>query len=125
MKKIKPLVWVVFCVLSLAGCVQDKRDAPAGDLPPMLTINGVNYRENSMPVAELSDQFVCMGEITAEEANDTGLQGCMYYADKYISSFDEFYVYQECGTPIGEKVVDDTQRQWAYVKWVRDGFKRD
>lgn len=41
---------------------------------------------------------------------------------QYISSFDEFYLYQECGTPIDENTVDPSQRQWAYVKWVREGF---
>lgn len=125
MKKLIALVLVIIYVLCLVGCAQEKSDAPAGDLAPMLTINGVNYRENSMPVAELSEEFVCMGEITTEEANDTGLQGCKYYANKYISSFDEFYVYQECGIPIDENTIDTTQLQWAYVKWVRDGFKRD
>lgn len=95
------------------------------DLPLMLTINGENYIAEGMPISELPDDFEFMGEITAEEANYSGLDGCNYYANKYISSFDEFYVYQECGTPIDENTIDSTQRQWAYVKWVREGFERD
>lgn len=112
-------------MLGLVACNQSKNETDAGALPPVLTMNGENYLARTMPIAELSDDFECMGEITADEANDTGLEGCKYYANKYISSFDEFYVYQECGTPIDENTVDSTQRQWAYVKWVREGFERD
>ncbi len=28
------------------------------------------------------------------------------------------YLYQECGTPIDEYTVDNTQRQQAYVQWI-------
>ena len=40
------------------------------------------------------------------------------YAVKEKKSFEDFYLYQECGTPISEDTVDMTQRQWAYVQWV-------
>lgn len=120
MKKLITLVLAMVCVLGLAGCAQQK--ATSGDLPPMLVMNNCNYIAREMPVNELPEDFECMGEITEKEANDTGLQGCQYYANKYISSFDEFYVYQECGTPIDENTLDPEQRQWAYVKWVREGF---
>lgn len=99
-------------ILTLVGCgaaSESKDEMDAGALSPMLTIDGANFFANTMPLAELPDDFERMGEITAEEANDTGLQGCKYYANKYISSFDWFYVYQECGTPIGENIVDSTQ----------------
>lgn len=104
---------------------KSKDEAVTGDLPPMLIIGGQYYLENTMPISDLSDDFECVGEITEEEANDTGLQGCKYYANKYLNSFDEFYVYQECGTPVDENTVDSTKRQWAYVKWVREGFERE
>jgi hypothetical protein len=32
-------------------------------------------------------------------------------------TIDNFYVYQECGTPISDNMVDNTPRQWAYMKW--------
>lgn len=121
MKKYIAFVFALACVLGLFGCAT-KNETDAGALPPMLTINGENYFANTMPIAELPDNYECLGEITAKEANDTGLQGCKYYANKHISSFDVFYLYQECGTPIDENTVDSTQRQWAYVKWVREGF---
>lgn len=120
-------ILLVMIILTLSGCgvtLESKNEKDAGALPPMITINGVNFFANTMPIAELPDDFEYMGEITAEETNDTGLQGCKYYTNKYINSFDEFYVYQECGTPISENQVDNTQRQWAYVKWVREGFER-
>lgn len=124
MKKHIALALALVCVLSLFGCTA-KSKVDAGALPPMLTINGENFFANTMPIAELPEGYECLGLITVEEANDTGLEGCKYYANKYISSFDEFYVYQECGTPIDENTVDSIQRQWAYVKWVREGFDRE
>lgn len=128
MKRLVALVSTLVCVLGLVGCgatLKSKDEAVTGDLPPMLIIGGQYYLENTMPISDLSDDFECMGEITEEEANDTGLQGCKYYANKYLNSFDEFYVYQECGTPVDENTIDSTKRQWAYVKWVREGFERE
>lgn len=129
MRKVVLGILLSVCMLTaLVGCyIQNpNKDEPAmGDLPPMITINGNNYFEEAMSIAELPEDYECIGELTDTEANDTGLAGCKYYANKYISSFDEFYVYQECGTPIDENTVDNTQRQWAYVKWVREGFHLD
>lgn len=34
---------------------------------------------------------------------------------------EDFYIYQECGTPVSEHEVDNTKRQWAYVKWRLEG----
>lgn len=127
MKKSFLCILLTMIILTLAGCgvvLESKDEKDSGALPPMITINEENFFANTMPIAELPEDFEYMGEITAEETNDIGLQGCKYYTNKYISSFDEFYVYQECGTPIGENQVDNTQRQWAYVKWVREGFER-
>jgi hypothetical protein len=47
----------------------------------------------------------------------------MEFNARYIRDDDmsgrsnDFYIYQECGTPISDNEVDNTQRQWAYVKW--------
>lgn len=125
MKKLTVFILSLVCVLLLVGCNRDANESVTGDLPPMLIMDGEHYIANSMSVvSELSDDFECMGTITAEEANDTGLQGHKYYANRYISSFDEFYVYQECATPVDENTLDSTNLQWAYVKWVREGFNR-
>lgn len=122
MKKLMAFVLTLTCVFGFVGCAQKKTETDSGVLPPMLVMNNEHYIAREIPVSELPKDFECMGEITEKEAGNTDLQGCKYYANKYISSFDEFYVYQECGTPIDEKTVDSTQRQWAYVKWVREGF---
>lgn len=122
MKKLIALVLTLTCVFGFVGCVQKKIETDSGALSPMLVKNNEHYIAREMPVSELPKDFEYMGEITEKEANGTGLQGCKYYANKYISSFDEFYVYQECGTPIDENTINPEQRQWAYVKWVREGF---
>lgn len=122
MKKLKVLVIVFVCLVELVGCVPKNNDVDSGAIPPMLVMNNEYYVIRGIPITKLPENYECMGEITEKEANDTGLQGCKYYANKFISSFDEFYVYQECGTPIDENTVDPMQRQWAYVKWVREGF---
>ena len=128
MKRLAVLVLTLMCILGLVGCgltLKSKNEADTGALPPMLIMGKQHFFADDMPISELPDNFECMGEITEEEANNTDLQGCKYYANKYISSFDEFYVYQECGTPVDENIVDTTKRQWAYVKWVREGFERE
>lgn len=125
MKRFVVFIVILVCMLGLVACDQSSAETDTGALPPMITLNGENYFAGTMPIPELPDDFEYMGEITSDEANDTGLEGCKYYANKYISSFDIFYVYQECGTPIDENTLDNVHRQWAYVKWVREGFGRD
>lgn len=123
MNRFLVLLFMLVCMLGLVACDQSRDEPDAGALLPMLTMNGENYFAKTMPIAELPDDFEYMGELTSDEANDTGLEGCKYYTNKYISSFDAFYVYQECGTPIDENTLDSTHCQWAYVKWVREGFE--
>ncbi|MCX4354564.1 MAG: hypothetical protein OSJ60_23580 [Lachnospiraceae bacterium] len=129
MKKLVALVLTLVCALGLVGWLRsnskNKDEVVSEDLPPILIMREQYFIAYDMPISELPDDFECMGEITEEEANGTGLQGCKYYANKYLSSFVEFYVYQECGTPVDENAVDSTKRQWAYVKWVREGFERE
>lgn len=129
MKKLVALVLTLVCALGLVGWLRsnskNKDEVVSEDLPPILIMREQHFIAYDMPISELPDDFECMGEITEEEANGTGLQGCKYYANKYLSSFVEFYVYQECGTPVDENAVDSTKRQWAYVKWVREGFERE
>ena len=129
MKKLVALVLTLVCALGLVGWLRsnskNKDEVVSGDLPPILIMREEHFIAYDMPISELPDDLECMGEITEEEANGTGLQGCKYYANKYLSSFVEFYVYQECGTPVDENAVDSTKRQWAYVKWVREGFERE
>ena len=93
-------------------------NAPSGDLPPMITLYDRSYGAPYMPVNELPDGYEYIGELTEEQANDTGLAGCGMYAIKERDSISDIYVYQECGTPIDENTLGSTKLQWAYVQWV-------
>ncbi len=102
-----------------ASTGEELTDAPAGDMPPMITIYGKNYFSPYMPVNELPEGYTYIGELPEEAENDTGLAGCKMYALTELDTLSDFYLFQECGTPISENTVDSTQREWAYVKWVR------
>lgn len=119
MKKMFSLLLTVVIVLCFAGC--GKAETPGnetGDLPPMINMYGRNYVAPYMPVNELPDGYSYLGELTEEQANDTGLAGCKMYAKTELDSVPDFYVFQQCGTPIDENTVDSENIQWAYVQWV-------
>lgn len=122
MKKLRVFVLVLTFVLTLVGC-GNKPKADTGDLPPMITIDGYSYVAPYMPVDGLPDGYAYLGELSEEDANDTGLAGCKMYAVLEKDSFTDFYLYQECGTPIDENTLDPEQRQWAYVQWISTGKK--
>lgn len=124
MKKVSKLFCPVLVFLLLlvgcssAACTSERTEPVIGDTAPMITINGRNYVAPHMPVDELPEGYSYIGVLSEENANKTGLEGCRIYAVMTKSSFTDFYLYQECGTPIGENMVDSTQRQWAYVQWI-------
>lgn len=118
MKKI--LVFMLCTIILLAGCGSNA-NAPSGDLPPMITLYGRDYVAPYMPVNELPDGYKYIGELTEEQANDTGMAGCKMYAVMESDSISDFYVYEECGTPIDENTLDSTKLQWAYVQWIVSG----
>lgn len=124
MKKVSKLFWPVLVLLLLlagcssAACTSERVEPVTWDTAPKITINGRNYVAPHMPVDELPEGYSYVGVLSEESANDTGLEGCKMYAVLTKSSFADFYLYQECGTPIGENMVDTTQRQWAYVQWI-------
>ena len=115
MKKL--FTFMLFIMLFLVGCGSNK-DTSSDDLPPMITLYDRDYVAPYMPVNELPDGYEYIGELTEEQANDTGLAGCKMYAIMERDSFSDFYVYQECGTPIDESTIDTTKLQWAYMQWV-------
>lgn len=84
----------------------------------MITMYGKNYIAPYMPVDKLPDEYEYIGELSEDAANDTGLAGCKMYVVAEKDSLLDFYLYQECGTPISIDTVDNTQRQMAYVQWV-------
>lgn len=88
------------------------------DKRPTLILDGTAYIDPYMPEDSLPDGYVYVGELSDEAANDTGLNGCKYYANPDVP--DIVYVYQECGTPVSRDTVDTMRRQWAYVQWVAE-----
>lgn len=118
MKKSTIWISVLMIVFSLSGCSFEDKSNKTGDLPPAITLYDRNFVAPYMPVEDLPDEYTYIGDLSEEAANDTGLAGCKMYAVKEKDSFDDFYLYQECGTPIDENTVDTTQLQWAYVQWI-------
>ncbi len=112
MKRALTFLLAACMLLALAGCTAQWVDRPS------LIISGNCYIDPYMPVKELPEGYALAGELTAREANDTGLKGCEYYTSDSDSSI---YVYQECGTPISADTVDNTRRQWAYKQWICEG----
>ena len=121
MKKILPLVLLLAVVLSFSGCGNQVKNKPPYEimLPPMIDIYGQKYTAVDMPVKELPDGYTYLGELTKEEAYTTGLEGCKMFVVAELNSIPDFYLYQECGTPIDESTIDTTKKQWAYVKWIQ------
>lgn len=115
MKKLLP--FMLLTITLLVGCGSNT-NAPSGDLPPMITLFDKNYVAPYLPVNELPDGYEYIGDLTEEQANDTGLAGCRMYAITESDSLSDIYVYQECGTPIDENTLDSTKLQWAYVQWI-------
>ena len=87
------------------------------DERPMLMMDGMAYVDPYMPVSRLPYGYTFAGTLTAEQAYNTGMEGLSYFT--HPGSTDDFYVYQECGTPIDINTVDSTQLQWAYVRWIQ------
>ena len=104
---------------SSTACTSERTEPVTGDTAPIITIYGRNYVAPHMPVDELPKGYSYIGVLSEENANDTGLEGCKMYAEVSKNSFENFYLYQECGTPVNENMVDSTQRQWAYVQWIQ------
>lgn len=83
---------------------------------PMMRMNGEYYVDPYMPVSYLPYGFTLGGELSTEQAHTTGLKGCKYYTSP---NSDEFYTYQQCGTPTELNVVDTEQLRWAFKRWIK------
>lgn len=120
MKRITSVLLSAFMILSFAGCGKNaSQENVSGDLPPMIEVFGNYYTALDMPVNQLPDGYPYLGELTESQANDTGLSGHKMYAQTVLDSVPDFYVYQQCGTPVDENTIDSEKIQWAYVKWTK------
>ncbi len=90
-------------------------DTPNAERPTLI-MDGKAYVDPYMPISSLPYGYQSAGKVTDEQANNTGLEGMEYFV--HPSETEDFYTYQECGTPISIDTVDSTKRQWAYVRWI-------
>ena len=118
MKKRSLFALALLMLLMVSGCGSSAGDI-TGDLPPMIVLEGKKYTAPYMPVNELPEGYTYWGDLTAAQANDTGLAGCGIYVNAESDGIPDFYLYQECGTPIDENTIDSTKIQWAYVQWIQ------
>ena len=120
----KPAFWIiVLAVIACAAVAVCFATNPVTVEPgtpdterPTLILNGDAYVDPYMPVSDLPYGYQSAGKLTQDQANNTGLEGIEYFM--HPSETEDFYTYQECGTPIDLDTVDNEQRQWAYVRWV-------
>ena len=116
MKRIISIALLATYVMLLVGCSKKQPEAP-NTPAPSIVIYGQHFYAPDIPVSELPEGYEYIGVLSEDAANGTGLEGCKMYVLKEKDSFSDFYLYQECGTPIGNNTVDTTKRQWAYVHW--------
>ncbi len=88
------------------------------DNRPMLILNGMEYIDPYKPETSLPAGYSIAGALSAEQANNTGLEGIRYYTNP--NEPDDFYTYQVCGTPIGLDECDTENRNWMYLRWIRE-----
>ena len=128
----KPAFWVILiaillCIVLAVCFLTDPKTVPepatTGDLPPMLTFGDARYVAPEKPVTHLPYGYIRAGILSKEQAGDTVLQGHDYFIHKGDDSDapEDLYVWEECGTAVAVDLVDSTQRQWAYVRWIRTG----
>ena len=122
MKKMLAFLISILCVISMVGCGSNARGNTSNDTrysgAPKIVLNGQDYfADEAVIVSELPDGYSYAGELTDQEKEFAYINGAKYYLPMGTESIDDFYVYQECGTPVSEQEIDNTKRQWAYVKW--------
>lgn len=117
MKKMLPSLLLTICILLLVGCSKQQNADTPNTPAPSIVINNQHFYATNMPINELPEGYDYIGILSEDAANNTGLEGCKLYAVKEKDSFRDFYLYQECGTPIGNNIVDASTRQWAYIHW--------
>lgn len=120
MKRIISTLMILCLIFSAAACStsQPDEDEKTYDRAPVIVINGNEYFADIASIAnELPDGYEYGGKLTEEQIKYAYINGTEYYFDKHRENLYDFYVYQECGTPVDDENVDNTKRQWAYVRW--------
>ena len=120
MKRIISTLMILCLIFSAAACSTSQPDEneKTYDSAPVIVINGNEYFADIASIAnELPDGYEYGGKLTEEQIKYAYINGTEYYFDKQRENLYDFYVYQECGTPVDDENVDNTKRQWAYVRW--------
>ena len=120
MKRIISTLMILCLIFSAAACStsQPDEDEKTYDRAPVIVINGNEYfADIASIVNELPDGYEYGGKLTEEQIKYAYINGTEYYFDKHRENLYDFYVYQECGTPVDDENVDNTKGQWAYVRW--------
>ncbi|MBQ7875218.1 MAG: hypothetical protein IJ306_08705 [Oscillospiraceae bacterium] len=108
----KFLALLLIFVLLFCSCQSEQ---PNWDVRPMMYYNNSYWKNPYMPISELPAGYEYAGTVDTEMAYNTGLEGIEYYINP---ATNDFYTYQETGTPIGGNTVDTTKRAMHYVQWV-------
>lgn len=114
---------IAVCCMAIAGCAQNALGKAPTEIPyagaPKIVIDEASYYAGTLDILnELPDGYVEAGELTQEQMKYAYIVGSKYYVDPSKEALEDFYVYQECGTPTEAGGLDNTQRQWAYVHWM-------
>ena len=122
MKKIFAFAISILCVFSMVGCGAKTSNNTNTEKPytgaPKIVLDGRDYfAKETVILNELPDGYSYAGELTEQEKEFASIDGEKYYIPDGVESIEDFYVYQECGTPVNDHEIDNTKRQWAYVKW--------
>lgn len=120
MKKIISILLFICLIMSITAC--SKNGSSQAEIPnapaPKIVIKEKDYYATELTIVnELPEGYEYMGELSEGELKYAHIDGNKYYVNKSREALYDFYVYQECGTPIDDETVDSTKRQWAYVKW--------
>lgn len=119
-KRIINLSLMLSLALLAAACGKNEQNQAEKSyaVAPMIVINRKQYFANTLDIVnQLPEGYEYGGELTDEQLKYADIDGTEYYFDKRKEALYDFYVYQECGTPMSDDALDNTARQWAYVKW--------
>ena len=68
--------------------------------------NGNEYFADIVSIVnELPDGYEYGGKLTEEQIKYAYINGTEYYLDKHKENLYDFYVYQECGTPVDLSLI--------------------
>ena len=114
---ISTLFLVFLAVIVVLGERDSKEIVKTGDRPPTIILAGNSYIAPHKPISKLPDNYEYCGTLSDEEANDTGLAGCKYYA-LTDGTMNDIYVYQELAPHFDESSGEIIRSKWAYVHWI-------